>query len=232
VKEKKPLSRIVRGNSEAIKEMKLEKRPKAQAKDFAMPHFRGFHAHNLISLDEANDRANQAAAEARIAAFKEAEQKLKAPLQSALENLEGVLDELSRFRRELFKEAETELIDLIKRLSKKILLHELQMKPEILKGIVEQAVKTLEQEKRIQVYLNDADYQSFGSASSGFLSQFKDRNEIEIHTHPELVRGSALVQTINCELDVNVESMVDKVISEIKQKQYETSETGNEGDKV
>lgn len=226
------MSRIIRGNSEAIQSMNLEERPKAAAGEYALPNFRSFNAPGVISILEADDKIAQASAEAKMMAFKEAEQKLKAPLQSALENLEGVLDDLSHFRRELFKEAEEELVDLLKRMAKKILLHELQMNPESLKTIVEKAVETLEQEKKIQVYLNDKDYQSFGSASSGFLSQFKERNEIEIHTHPDLNQGTALVQTVDCELEVNVESMVDKIIAELQQKQRDTSETGDEGDKV
>lgn len=228
------MSRIVRGQSEDIQGMRLEKTQAAvaSAKDFAVPTFRSFHANNVMAIDEAEQMAKRSASEARAKAMKEAEQKLKQPLGAAVENLEGVLDELSSFRRELFKETEAEVLGLVNLICKKILQTELKLQPEVLTDLIEKSFESLEKEKKISVYINPSDGQMFKSAKPDFLSKFESNDQIHFSEHQQIPVGTALVHTENCEVEISTEKMVDHLLGKVLQAESVAEETGDEGDKV
>lgn len=234
VKGKKPLSRIVRGQSEDIQGMRLEnKQPTGRsAQGFSVPTFRSFHASNVVGIDEAEQMAKRLASEARAKAMKEAEQRLKQPLVAAVENLEGVLDELSSFRRDLFKETEAEVLGLVNLICKKILQTELKLQPEVLADLIEKSFESLEKEKKISVYVNPSDEQMFKSAKPDFLSKFEANDQIHFSGHQQIPVGTALVHTENCEVEISTDKMVDHLLGKVLQAESVAEETGDEGDKV
>src|SRR5690606_38578852 len=103
------------------------------------------------------ERLKLAENKAKREGMKEAEQKLATPLRTALGNLENLLDEISRFRRELFKESEAEIWDFIQRVCKRILMKELSLDPNVLKSIVEKGLEILGKQKKVVVLFNPSD---------------------------------------------------------------------------
>jgi len=226
------LSRIIRNLAEGIKKMEFQAPKPHEAKSISLPQFRAFHSQDMMPIEDAEEKARQAAAKAKAEALQEAEKKLKSPLQNALGKLEGILDEISQFRRELFKESESDIIELVRRISKRILLQELRTQPEILTQIVQTALEHLGKEDLIVMVFNPQDKSLFDSAKDGFLKDLKNKSEIEFQTDAQIPSGSALLKTETKEVDVRLEEMVDQILGYIDESRSDPQEPGDEGDKV
>ena len=139
------MSRIVRGESQEVKNLRPE--TKSAVKDFARPHFRAIHAADTLTLEEADQKIKEAIQKSKLQALQEAEAKMKQPVQTAIQNVESLLDEISRFRRDLFKEAEQEILEMVGKICKRVLASELKTQPELLLNVVQKGLDYLEKLK-------------------------------------------------------------------------------------
>jgi len=231
VKEKKPLSRIVRGNAD-VKAVQAATRSQGAPKSVAMNNFISIRSADTLTIQEAAAQAAELAQLTKTQVTVEVESRMRAPVQQSLVNLEGVLDEISKFRRDLFKESEAEIIELVQRICRKVLGSELKTNPELITQIVSQGIEIIEKEKFVSVIINPLDLQTFLKAKPDLVAKFKDRSEIEIRSDNQVKAGTALLQTATRQLDVNVESMLDEVLGAIQDQVHEIKETGDEGDKA
>jgi len=225
------LSRIVRGNAD-VKPVQAATPGKRDPKTVGLPTFVSVRSVDTLTVQEAEFKATELAQLTKTQVTVEVEQRMRAPVQQSLTNLEGVLDEVSKFRRELFKESEAEIIDLVQRICRKVLGQEMKTSPEMLTQIVSQGIEIIEKEKFVTVMVNPQDLQMFLKAKPDLTAKFKDRSEIEIRPDNLVAAGTAQLQTETRQIDVNVEAMVDEVMGAIQQQVQEIKETGDEGDKV
>lgn len=210
--------------------MRVSAQVKRDPEPIKAPAFRLMQAEGSLTRAEADQEIQIAVQKAKLEATRETEQKLKVPILSTMENLNNILDELSSFRRELFKECETELIELLHILSRKILAAELTIKPELLHQLVEKAIEAAHKEKEIEVWMNPQDLQSFKSMRPDIFEKFKD--QIRFQTDSEISVGTAKVQTKTKSIDVNISQIVDDLLQHVIEERVEVKETGDEGDKV
>ncbi|TVQ78250.1 MAG: hypothetical protein EA369_07220 [Bradymonadales bacterium] len=229
--EKKPLSRIVRGSSEDLQSIRTEPK-RAEAQSYGTREFRRHISKELLTLSEAQAMVEKAVTEAKRQGQKETEAKLKQSVQEALSKIEVLVSELSQYREEILKEAEADVLDLLGRISKKVLGAELEMKPEILKKIVEDALRFLAKEKKLRIGVNPKDLTLFKTLSTESLFEAKERPDLEVKTEPELSPGQFSVGSERVELEVSIDKMVDEVLKPLIASLNSAKETGDEGDKV
>ncbi len=225
------MSRIVRGNAD-VKTVQAAASTRRDPKAVGLPTFVSVRSVDTLTIQEAEQKATDLATLTKTQVTVEVEQRMRGPLQQSLTNLEGVLDEVSKFRRELFKESEAEIIELVHKICRKVLGHEMKATPELLAQIVSQGIEIIEKEKFVTVMVNPQDLQTFLKAKPDLTAKFKDRSEIEIRSDNQIPVGTAILQTATRQLDVNVESMCDEVLGAIQQQVQEIKETGDEGDKI
>ncbi|MBN8554432.1 MAG: hypothetical protein J0L93_03215 [Deltaproteobacteria bacterium] len=226
------MSRIVRGESAEVKSVKLMSSTSRAASAYSLKAFTGYHVEGTYTQKELEEYMEKARQEGRRQGAHETESRMMQPLNAALENVENLMDELSRFRRELFKEAEVEVLELIRAVSKRILNRELQIQPDQLKEIVAKAVELIERQRKVFIRISPIDLQMFSEAKKDFLQRFKGLEEVEVHADSSLPKGQALVKSKTLEIDVNIENMVDHLLQKLTSVQTETSETVTDGDKT
>lgn len=226
------MSRILKGHQENLKKLVKELPKKPNVSDVVQRSFQAYRSPDRITIGEAKEMVAKEVEIARQEAFAEAEQRLKAPINQALENLEGVLDEISHFRRELFHEAEGEIVELVKKLCEMILGQELRHNEELLGEVVQKALKVVEKEKQIKMLVNPDDLRFFRTAKEDFLKKFNSATDIEVEADPSIPSSGALLQTKTRQVDMTIEQMVGHLIERSKDKMNEVKETGDEGDKV
>lgn len=226
------MSRIVKGSADEVRELKARPVHRSSAVDFQLPKFQIIRSDDLLSRDEAEELCNTEADKARQRAGMEVEARLKEPLKKGLENLESILDEISAFRRELFREAEEEVVTLIQKLAKKILGAELKSDTAHLLEIVQKGLMVTEKEKFIQLYIHPQDAEFFRSAKPDFIQKFHNISEIEIIEDANVDSGGVVLKTQTRQLDMTLDQMVDHLINRVQDAVRETKETGDEGDKV
>jgi flagellar assembly protein FliH len=184
------------------------------------------------SMDEAEVSIllEQAKSTGRIEGQRESERKMLTTVNQGLQSLEGVLDEISRFRRELFKEAEEEVIEFVRLLAKKVISKELSLAPELLKAMVEQSFNAIEKEKKINVLVNPSDLAIFSTAKEDFLKKLEGVSEMRIASDSRIQQGTAFIKTEALQVEVSVESMIDQMMREVVQAKHLGEDVNKEGD--
>ena len=226
------MSRIVRGESALVKSVQISNPNKAEAVPFGLRAFKGFSVDGTYTHQELETQIAKARQEGIREGAAAAEARASEPLRQALENLERVMDELSRFRRDLFKESEQEILDLIRGVAKRVVFKELSLSPELLTEVVAKAIGLLEKQKRLEIVINSKDFETFQNAKADFLAKFKGVEELEVTVDSNVEPGSALVKSQTLELDVKMNDMVDHLMNQISAPQNVVNEVNDDGDKV
>lgn len=224
------LSRIIQGQSADVQEYKLGgggMKNLGAGRRFFTGKVEG--TFSRVEVDQFVEQARQ---EAKMQSAQETERRVMTPVSTALQNIESILDEFSRFRRELFKESEAEVIELIRFLAKKVLHRELATQPEVLKGMVEKALELVEKQKQIVVLFSHADMKFFQSAKADFLQMFSNSTDLRFNADPQMPQGQVLIKTEALQVDVNVDSMIDHLLNQVVQEKVSDKEVNDEGDKA
>ncbi len=222
------MSRIVRGPSEAVRRMTPVRSAERGAHDFRSATFHSLVAEGSISEEE----LEQQKILARREGAKEAEIKLLASVQGVVQHLERIVDELSQFRRDLFKEAESEIMQLIYVICRKVVGKELSLKPELLQEIVGKALMSLEREKKVILQFNPQDLEWIRKARPDFLEKVKGLEEISFDIDSSLEPGHILAKTKRVELDLSSEAIVDHIVQQMQLAREEIKQTNDEGDTI
>jgi flagellar assembly protein FliH len=167
---------------------------------------------------------------AKAEGYREAESRSMAQVRAALENIEKVVDEISKFRRELFKECDRDVFELVGVIAKKVVLKELSLNPDLLKDIVQKSLSLLEKEKQVVLQLNPQDLEFFKKAKPDFLETYKGIEELGFEVDSRIPSGGLIAKSKKIELDINAASMVDHILSQVKNVRSEISASNNEGD--
>jgi len=199
------LSRILRGSSEAVGSMKESVATPGHPAPFEARRFRMMISSDTVTQEELAQKVEEALARGKAMGAAEAEQKLRVPLDQALQNLEGVLDDLGSFRRELFKEVENEVLELLRIIAKRVLSAELSLKPELLSEIIAKAMHAFEEASLIKLDLNPQDQASLS---------VKPSEKVKISAQTDIPRGRAFIATDRKGLEVSIDQMVDQLLLE------------------
>lgn len=221
------MSRIVHGPSPEVRPFRAKARMTSAAA-LPIPQFQTMTIEGSITEEELASGISNARAEG----YREAESRLTAPLKASLENVERILDELSQFRRELFKESEADILELVRTVSKRILTKELSLQPEVMQEIVAKAISLVERQRKVSLQMNPADFEFFSRVKSDFMARFKGLEELEIGVDPEVERGSLLVRSKTLELDVRLDAMVDHLLSQIKSAKVQVNQVNDKEDSI
>ncbi|MDB5038231.1 MAG: Flagellar assembly protein FliH/Type secretion system HrpE [Bacteriovoracaceae bacterium] len=221
------MSRIVHGPSAEVKNIRTFSRKK-EASSYTTVPFMSIGLEGALSEDE----IKTGLAGARAEGAREAETRLMAPLRAALENIEKILDEISQFRRELFKESEEDILELVRTVSKRVIAKEVSLNPDLMKDVVGKALTHLEKQKRISIHANPSDFEFYHKAKEDFLNKFKGIEELEIGVDPDVPKGSVNIRSKTVELDLRLDAMVDHLLTQVAAAKTEIGKTNDEGDSI
>ena len=222
------MSKIVHGASDEIRPMKATKPRQVDPSELRRATFSVYTIEGSIDAEELQTKVN----EARVSGIRETEQKLAAPLNAALENVEKFMDELTRFRRELFQESENDILEMITTVAKKVVLKELSIDPSLLKEVVQKAISVVERERNVVIAVSPQDCEFYQKAKPDFLAKFQGIQELRIEVDRQLPSGQVFVRTQTLELDVRVDAMVDQLMQKVQDSRKTIIETNDEGDKA
>jgi flagellar biosynthesis/type III secretory pathway protein FliH len=186
----------------------------------------------FLTLEETQQMVQKAVSEAKAQAVRETEARMKPPVQQVIQKVDTILDEFSQFRRDLFKEAEIEVIELVRRVSKRVLNFELSLKPELLQSVVEKALEGLVTEKRIVISFSPTDEAQFKAFHPQFLETALQKPELEFKPEAQIPAGTVWIRTESVEMEVQIEKMVDEILGQVLGAVQSAKETGDEGDKI
>jgi flagellar assembly protein FliH len=162
----------------------------------------------VAELEREIERREQAALrkgldQGRAAAAQEAAAQLK-PL---LERFAATINELSSHRRQLRRDAETDVVKLAIAIGRRVLRRELATDPDAMRGLVKAALEKLEGREIERVRVNPAD----AAAVKQHLEQARMAAKFEVVPEPRLERGAAIFETSRGNLDASIETQLDEI---------------------
>ena len=162
----------------------------------------------VAELEREMERREQAAfrkglEQGRAAAGQEA----AAQLKPVLERFALTINELSSHRRQLRREAETDLVKLAIAIARRVLRREMTTDPDAMLGLVRAALEKLEgrEIERVRVHPADAE------AVKQHLERARTAGRFEVIPEPRLERGAAIFETSRGSLDASVETQLDEI---------------------
>lgn len=220
------MSRIIHGSSDEIKTVQAVRPRQSAPSQYRTAKFSAYAISGALTEEEIQGKL----ATARLEGASEAERRIQEPLRTALENVEKFLDELTLFRRELFRESEEDVLEMIQVVARKVVLRELMLDPALMKQVVEKAISLMEKQKRVSLAVNPRDLQFYQAAKPDFLAKFQGLTELRIEANSSVPPGAVMVGSQKVELDVRLDAMVDQLMTQIKAARSPVAHTNDEGD--
>lgn len=141
-------------------------------------------------------------------------------LEHGLKSCDLMLKELEGLRRKAAGEVESELVELALAVSRKIVQHEVGIAPEVVAGIVRQALNRVEQAARITIRLNPADVKLLSEISPPLTAGRPDAGRIALEADEGISRGGCLIETESGEVDARLERQF-QVVEEAFRAEFE-----------
>jgi flagellar assembly protein FliH len=141
-------------------------------------------------------------------------------LEHGLRSCDLMLKELEGLRRKAAGEVESELVELALAVSRKIVQHEVGIAPEVVAGIVRQALNRVEQAARITIRLNPADVKLLSEISPPLTAGRPDAGRIALEADEGISRGGCLIETESGEVDARLERQF-QVVEEAFRAEFE-----------
>ena len=124
-----------------------------------------------------------------------------------LASLAGMIDQLSKLRPQVRREAEGGTVDLAMAVARRILHRELSIDPEALLGLVRSAVERLNARETHKLRISPADF----TVVTAQRSRLNLPDGVQIVADSTLVPGSAVFETARGEVDASVQTQLDEI---------------------
>lgn len=131
-----------------------------------------------------------------------------------LESFGQMLEKMSRLHRDLYREYEREMVQIVFAITRKILRHELPLPEGVVRENLQAAFQYVIEPRKVTVRLNPKDHQHLLSHPGDFpWAQNEGADGIKIIPDPSITRGGCFLETSFGNIDGTLESQLDQIIS-------------------
>jgi flagellar assembly protein FliH len=162
-------------------------------------------------LVEARARAEALAQEARRQGFEAGEAEGREHLARAAEGLEALASELAGYKSSLYRDARSQVMELVLALVDKILgpLAESEGAPVV--RVVERALRLLSDRETLTIRIHPEDLHALLEAKPKILETFDGIKGLTVVEDPSVKRGGCLVETPTTEIDARLDTQLQEV---------------------
>mgnify|MGYP000902493050 CR=1 FL=1 len=111
----------------------------------------------LAARKEAEEIRAQAKADGYEEGLRTAQQEIESDRQAAFQQSRELLEEAHHTKIKMFEECEADIIRMIMAIAKKVIATELSLNPNIIAGVIREAINFLDQPENLTVYVNPTD---------------------------------------------------------------------------
>lgn len=131
--------------------------------------------------------------------------------QAKLEELDRRGDEMEAERRLFFDKVEPELARLAVGIAEKVIAKELETNPEIVIGLVRNAMKRMREREMLRVRLNPEDLPLVKAAREDLIAEVNGVNKLDLQEDRRVARGGCMVESSNGILDATIKTQLEKL---------------------
>lgn len=128
-----------------------------------------------------------------------------------IENIESILKELSRLKKEIPKQYEKEILDLAFAISKKIIHREIATDESAIKDTILNALSFAVEKSKVILRVNPEDFDYVEKLRTQFFAEVKDLKSISITSDPSITRGGCFLETPYGDIDASVETQLEEI---------------------
>ncbi len=136
--------------------------------------------------------------------------------------LEETLKQIRDLRQVVRFQAEQELLQLALLISRRVVIEELRVNPEVIDNILRSALKEMETHGKIRVALHPEDYEFLERSGMDFSVYLKAEQALSIQPNPDVVPGSVFMESdeevINFTFQKRFEELEEKLSKELAER--------------
>ena len=128
-----------------------------------------------------------------------------------IDNIEKILKEINRFKKDVLKEYEKEILDLIFAVVEKIVYHEVRRDDTAIKESIFDALGMAVEKSKVIFNVNPDDYEYVEKLRPELFRNNKDIKSIVVTSDPAVSRGGCFLETHRGNIDATIESKFEKI---------------------
>jgi flagellar assembly protein FliH len=140
----------------------------------------------------------------------------KKKLEPVLKTFREALLELENVRKEIYLNAEKDIVQLILAITRKIVCHEVVTNKEVVFKIVKEAIKKVVDHEEIKIRVSPSDLQLLKDARAEFSSIADNLQGITFEEDESILHGGCVIETISGDIDARVEKQLEAVEDALK----------------
>jgi flagellar assembly protein FliH len=181
-------------------EEKVEQMALARLKDIQEQAYQ--HAYQL-GLDEGREKA-----------FLER----KGEFEEKVQHLEDLVGSIARLKEDLVAANENQIVSLVFYLAKRLMMKEIQEKPEFVLEVIRTAVESAQSDENVTVRLSPSDYEFVEGIKEKLGKEFESVKSARLESSPEVSNGGCVVETNYGDVNATLEQRMDKLWSSLSEK--------------
>ena len=134
-----------------------------------------------------------------------------------IENIESILIELSRLKKEIPKQYEKEILDLTFAIAKKIIHREIATDESAIKETILNALHFAVEKSKVILRVNPEDFDYVEKLRTQFFAEVKDLKSISMTSDPSISKGGCFLETPYGDIDARVGTQLEEVQQSIEE---------------
>lgn len=128
-----------------------------------------------------------------------------------VENIENFFTEMSNLRKEILKQHEREILELIFSIAKKIIHHQIGSDEKAIEDTVLKALHSAAERSKIILRVNPEDFDYVERLRPEFFAKFKELKSIVVTSDPSITRGGCFLETPYGDVDARIETELEMI---------------------
>jgi flagellar assembly protein FliH len=133
-----------------------------------------------------------------------------------IENIENLFIQISHLKKEILKQYEKEILELIFSIVKKIIHDQAELDEKTIKNTVFKALNLTAEKSEIVLRVNPEDFDFVERLRPEFFTKFKELKSITATSDPSITRGSCFLETPYGNVDATVETRLEKIYQSLE----------------
>lgn len=129
--------------------------------------------------------------------------------------LEQLLTEMDSIRSYMVQRFEKEIMQMICRISEKVVYTEARVNHEVVKGAILQVFAEMVDFEEVTINVNPEDYDFVEMVKKDFFKQYKDLKQVSVLSNSSIDRGGCTMETHTGQVETSVESRLEAVQNSI-----------------
>ena len=128
-----------------------------------------------------------------------------------IESIENLLIEISNIKREIIEQSESQILELIFTIAKKIIHHQAGSDEKAVRDTILKAIHLATEKSKVTLRVNPENFDYIEKLKPEILTKFKELKSIMVTSDPSITKGGCLLETPYGDVDASIETQLEKI---------------------